>query len=64
MPMYSFHCNDCGHTFEQYFYTMDDRKVPPCPECKSKKVTRQLGTVTFTKKSSSKGGGLPRFGFG
>ena len=42
MPTYDYHCDDCGHRFEQ-FQKMSDAPMKTCPECGGK-VNRLIGT--------------------
>lgn len=41
MPTYQYHCDDCGHEFEE-FQSMTDDAIDVCPECKAH--TRRLIT--------------------
>ena len=47
MPYYDFYCEKCGHRFEEYFGVNDDRSGLKCPECESKKVQRNFGSVSI-----------------
>jgi putative FmdB family regulatory protein len=47
MPIYEYRCQKCEHRFEEYLST-SDKPVPPCPECKSKKVERIWSSI-FTE---------------
>jgi putative FmdB family regulatory protein len=42
MPLYDFHCEACGSTFEEL--TRADAPAPPCPACGSADVQRKLGS--------------------
>jgi putative FmdB family regulatory protein len=39
MPLYEYTCNECEHGFEMLVFDGDHVE---CPECTSKKVTRQF----------------------
>lgn len=41
MPMYEYHCEDCGQDFEQLAATMD-APAPDCPHCGKTSVQRKL----------------------
>ncbi len=45
MPIFEFICNKCGHDFEEL--VMSKSEKIQCPECKSKKVKKQMSTVSF-----------------
>ncbi|MCF8067327.1 MAG: zinc ribbon domain-containing protein [Desulfobacterales bacterium] len=49
MPIYEYHCNDCGKDFE-YLVLGSDK--PECEFCKSKKVKRLMSTCGFLSKGS------------
>ena len=43
MPTYDYECDKCEHTFEA-FQSMTEKPIRVCPECKSRKVRRLIGT--------------------
>lgn len=43
MPTYEYECGKCGTLFER-FQSMSAAPVKTCPECKSRRVKRLLGT--------------------
>ena len=43
MPTYEYVCEKCGYEFER-FQSMTDPPVKTCPECKSRKVRRLIGS--------------------
>jgi len=43
MPTYEYECQKCGHRFEK-FQGITDPPVKTCPECRSRKVKRLIGT--------------------
>ena len=45
MPTYDFICKKCGNAFEKYMSFDEDRSKLRCPECKSKKVERNFGSI-------------------
>jgi len=53
MPIFEYACRGCGHRFEQLVY---GQARPECPECRGKKVEKQLSVFA----ASVKGGEAPR----
>lgn len=55
MPMYDFHCNDCGHEFtlEMRISEYEQKKGRECPACGSGNVERMISSfmVQTSKKS-------------
>lgn len=43
MPLYDYHCDGCGETFDE-FRSMNERKSCPCPVCGEK--ARKLPNIT------------------
>jgi putative FmdB family regulatory protein len=43
MPTYEYHCDACGHQFDEFQSIMED-PLKTCPECKKKKLRRAFGT--------------------
>ena len=43
MPTYEYECGKCNLLFER-FQSMSEDPIKTCPECKSRKVKRLLGT--------------------
>jgi putative FmdB family regulatory protein len=54
MPIYSYHCQDCGEKFEQFRGMSDSDKEVACPRCGKKDPKRVIAPV-FCGGSSSKG---------
>jgi putative FmdB family regulatory protein len=52
MPIYEYHCENCGQDFE---YLVFGTKVPNCPSCDSNKVNRLMSACCF--KTKGNGGG-------
>jgi putative FmdB family regulatory protein len=44
MPLYEYHCRDCGYSFEQLRRIKDADKRLECPKCRSMQVERQFST--------------------
>lgn len=43
MPTYEYHCDACGHDFEQ-FQSITSKPTKKCPKCGKLKVRRLIGT--------------------
>lgn len=50
MPIYEFHCDDCGKDFECLMLRADDPS--DCPQCDGKKTRRLMSTCGFVSKGS------------
>jgi putative FmdB family regulatory protein len=51
MPIYEYRCEKCDERFEEYL-TASDKPAPPCPKCKSAKVTRLWSPINTEWKPS------------
>lgn len=45
MPIYEYHCSDCGHDFEK-LVRFSDLKIdtPECPDCQSENTNKRMST--------------------
>lgn len=43
MPTYEYHCDGCGHVFDE-FQSMTEAPLTKCPKCGKKKLRRAFGT--------------------
>lgn len=50
MPIYEYHCNECGHDFE--YLVLGGSEPGQCPACSAEKVCRLLSTCGFVSKGS------------
>lgn len=48
MPIYEFYCRDCHTLFNFFSKTVNTKKRPNCPKCKTKPLTRQMSSFAFT----------------
>jgi putative FmdB family regulatory protein len=51
MPIYEYQCDRCGHRFES-LVKMGEEAKPPCPSCRSKKVSRLISKGGFVLKGT------------
>jgi putative FmdB family regulatory protein len=55
MPIYEFYCEDCNTIFNFFSKSVNTRKKPKCPECKTKTLSRQMSAFAFTGKAKDDG---------
>ncbi len=55
MPIYEFYCDDCNTIFNFYSKTINTRKRPKCPKCKTKVLDRQMSAFAFTGRARQEG---------
>lgn len=55
MPIYEYHCSDCGDDFERFVRSMFSKEVITCPDCGSEHVSKAF-SVFGTRGGSSSGG--------
>ena len=46
MPIYEFLCLDCNRIFSFLSRSFNEGRIPDCPKCKGKKMTRQISLVS------------------
>jgi putative FmdB family regulatory protein len=51
MPIYEFYCEDCNTIFNFFSKSVNTRKKPKCPKCKTKTLSRQMSAFAFTGKA-------------
>ena len=49
MPIYEYHCEDCGKEFESLIFGSE---TPECSSCQSKNVHRLMSACGFVSKGS------------
>jgi putative FmdB family regulatory protein len=61
MPIYEFYCEKCNTIYNFFSKTVNTTKVPFCPTCKNRKLSRQMSLFAFTGKAkeSEEGEDLP-----
>ncbi len=60
MPIYEFHCKDCGEEFEVFLKNKNELSEVSCPKCKSKNIKRLMSVVNAIVDSSSSSVDKPR----
>lgn len=65
MPMYEFICRECGHRFEELFFSLNDSLAPlTCPECGSRNVKKLMSAAAFGSNQSDSAGNCAPAGSG
>ena len=54
MPIYEFYCEDCNTIYHFFSKTINTEKIPACPKCNRKALTRQMSSFAITGKASEK----------
>jgi putative FmdB family regulatory protein len=57
MPIYEYHCTDCGDDFERLVRSMFSKETITCPTCGGDHVAKALSLIGATR--STAGGGSP-----
>ena len=52
MPIYEFYCKDCNTIFNFFAKSVNTTKTPKCPNCKTKRLSRQMSAFAFTGKAT------------
>ena len=52
MPIYEFYCSYCNTIFNFFSSTVNTKKKPNCPKCKTKTLSRQMSVFSFTGKAN------------
>lgn len=55
MPIYEFYCDHCHTIFNFFSSTVNTRKVPRCPRCKTNKLSRQVSMFAVTGRAREDG---------
>lgn len=53
MPIYEYHCSDCGADFEKLLRSMFSQETITCPECEGTHVAKALSLIGASRSSSS-----------
>ncbi|MBM4322953.1 MAG: zinc ribbon domain-containing protein [Deltaproteobacteria bacterium] len=54
MPIYEYRCEECGKISEFLVIRTDEKSIPLCKRCKSKKMTRVLSRVRVIRSEESR----------
>jgi putative FmdB family regulatory protein len=57
MPIYEYHCTDCGEDFERLVRSMFSKDAITCPTCGGDHVAKALSLIGIAR--SNAGGGSP-----
>ena len=52
MPIYEYHCEDCGHVFDKFVRSMSSSIDLECPHCHSERCKKNIslfGTVSSNR---------------
>lgn len=55
MPIYEFYCDRCHTIYNFFSRTVDTRKVPFCPHCKTRKLSRQVSLFAIAGRAREEG---------
>lgn len=55
MPIYEYHCNDCGTDFEKFLRSMFSQETITCPDCGGQHVAKALSLIGATSSGGSGG---------
>ena len=55
MPIYEFYCDHCNTIFNFFSKTVNTRKKPKCPKCKTRILSRQMSAFAFTGTATEDG---------
>ncbi len=51
MPIYEFYCQDCNTLFNFFSKTINTSKIPVCPKCGDRPLSRQMSAFAVTGKA-------------
>ena len=53
MPLYEYHCNDCGEAFEKVVRFSEAETMTACPNCGSADTSKMISTIASFGTSES-----------
>ncbi|MCP4747164.1 MAG: zinc ribbon domain-containing protein [Desulfobacteraceae bacterium] len=56
MPIYEFYCDYCNTIYNFFSRSVNTTKLPKCPSCKNKILSRQMSPFAVTGRASEDGG--------
>ncbi len=58
MPVYEFYCSDCHKIYQFFARTAATDKVPDCPVCGKKKLSREISNFAIISQSNNQMSGI------
>jgi putative FmdB family regulatory protein len=55
MPIYEFYCSKCNTIYNFFSKTVNTKKIPICPGCKTCKLSRQISVFSVTGRAKEGG---------
>jgi putative FmdB family regulatory protein len=53
MPLYEYHCNECGEEFEKMVRFSEANQSPACPACQSEDTRKKISAIAARGNSLS-----------
>ncbi|MDP2863743.1 MAG: zinc ribbon domain-containing protein [Desulfobacterales bacterium] len=55
MPIYEFYCQDCNTIYNFFSKSVNTKKNPKCPRCKTSRLSRQVSVFSVTGRAKEGG---------
>jgi len=55
MPIYEFYCEDCNTIYNFFSKSVNTKKSPKCPNCKTSRLSRQVSVFSVTGRAKEGG---------
>ncbi len=55
MPIYEFYCSRCNTIYNFFSKSVDTKKIPMCPKCRTLKLSRQISVFSVTGRAKEAG---------
>lgn len=55
MPIYEFYCDSCNMIFNFFSRTVNTTKIPDCPKCKTRPLSRRMSAFAITGRAKEDG---------
>ncbi|MFO7666482.1 MAG: zinc ribbon domain-containing protein [Desulfobacterales bacterium] len=55
MPIYEFYCGNCNTIYNFFSRSVNTTKLPICPKCKTRKLSRQVSVFAVTGRAKEDG---------
>ena len=55
MPIYEFYCGDCNTIYNFFSKSVNTKKSPKCPRCKTSRLSRQVSVFSVTGRAKEGG---------